>query len=102
MTKPRRLTPEEIAEAKEAANAKRRIRRLWSGDLTMQEICEEVGMPEDEFLAAAAALGLYDRPEPDVFIPTPEQIRLAAAQIRAGWSRAELEARRVAWRGRME
>ena len=102
MTKPKRLTPEEIAEAKEAANWKRRVRRLWAGDLTMQEICEEIGMPEDEFLAAAASLGLRDRPEPDVYIPTPEQIRLAAAEIRAGWSQAELEARRVIWRGRMD
>lgn len=102
MTKPKRLTPEEIAAAKDRANWKRRIRRLWAGDLTMQEICEEIGMPRDEFLAAAAALGLRDRPEPDVYIPTPEQIRLAAAEIRAGWSRAELEARRSVWRGRME
>lgn len=102
MTKKKWLTPEETAAAKEAANQKRRIRRLWAGDLTMEEICEEIGMPEAEFLAAAAALGLRDRPEPDVYIPTPEQIRLAAAEIRAGWSQAELEARRVTWRGRME
>lgn len=103
MTAPKNLTPEEIAEAKERANLKRRIRRLWTGDLTMEEIVEEVGMPEDEFLAIAATLGLHDRPEPDVYLPTPEEIRLAAAEIRRGWSRPELEARRCpSWRGMME
>jgi hypothetical protein len=103
MTKPKRFTPEEAAAAKESANLKRRVRRLWSGDLTLGEICEELSLGEREFLALASSLGLHDRPEPDVYLPTPEQIRLAAAEIRADWTRAELESRRVPLlRGRLE
>jgi intergrase/recombinase len=95
MTAPKRLTPEQIVEIKERANLKRRVRRLWAGDLTLDEICEEIGMLRDEFLALAATLGLTDRQEPDVYIPTVEQIRIEAAIIRSQWSQAELEARRM-------
>ena len=103
MTRKKRLSPQQISENKARANLKRRVRRLWAGDLTLPEICDEIGLPESDFLELAASLGLRDRPEPDVFIPTPEQIREAAATIRAGWSRAELESRRVAWwRGRLD
>lgn len=89
----RRLTPEEIAANKEVANRKRRLRRLWAGDLTMQEICEEMEMPLEALLAYAATLGLTDRVEPDVYVPTPAEIRQAAARIRFGWTQAEREAR---------
>ena len=95
MTAAKRLTPQQIADAKKAANLKRRVRRLWKGDLTLDEICEETGMPRDEFLALAASMGLVNRPEPDVYIPTPEEIRLSAAGIRAGLTQTELESRRV-------
>jgi intergrase/recombinase len=95
MTAPKRLTPEQIAEIKERANLKRRVRRLWAGDLTLDEICEEIAMERDEFLALAATLGLRDRQEPDVYIPTVEQIRIKAAIIRSRWTQAELEARRM-------
>lgn len=103
MTRPKIITPQQAAAAKESANLKRRVRRLWAGDLTLREICEELALGEAEFLALAAGLGLRNRPEPDVYLPTPEQIRLAAADIRAGWSRAELESRRMAGlRGTLE
>jgi hypothetical protein len=95
MTAPKRLTPEQIAEIKERANLKRRVRRLWAGDLTLDEICDEIGMPRDEFLSLAATLGLVDRQEPDVYIPTVEQIRIGAAAIRSQWTQAELESRRM-------
>lgn len=98
MTKPKNLTPEQIVEIKAAANFKRRIKRLWAGDLTLTEICEEIGMTEGEFLGHARSLGLENRPEPDVFVPTPEQIRMAAAEIRRGWPPDVLESRRVARR----
>lgn len=95
MTKPKNLTPEQIVEIKAAANFKRRIKRLWAGDLTLIEICEEIGMTEDEFLGHAKLLGLENRPEPDVYVPTLEEIRMAAAEIRAGWPPDVLESRRV-------
>jgi hypothetical protein len=98
MTAAKRLTPQQIADAKKAANLKRRVKRLWKGDLTLDEICEETGMPSDEFLALAASMGLVNRPEPDVYIPTIEEIRLAAASVRSGWSQTELESRRVVGR----
>jgi hypothetical protein len=75
------------------ANQKRAIRRLWKGDLTTQEICEEIGFTEGMLLAAAAVLNLPDRTEPDVFVPTQEMIRLECAKIRMTWTPAEREAR---------
>jgi hypothetical protein len=93
---------EEIEANRALANDKRKLRHLWKGELTLSEICDEMEMSEGELLAFADTLGLDDRPESDCFIPTPEQIRLAAAEIRAGWSPAELEARRMPWRGRLD
>lgn len=93
MAKKRRLTPEEKSANKDRANLKRRMRRLWSGDLTMSEICEEMAMPHEAVAAFAASLGLGPREEPDVYVPTPQEIRQAAARIRMSWSPAEREAR---------
>jgi len=93
--------PDQIAANRESANKKRKLRHLWKGELSFQEICEEMGMSPIALLAYAASLGLGERPEVEVYIPTPEQIRLAAAAIRAGWSPAELEARRTPWHGRI-
>lgn len=89
----RRMTPAELAAAKERANLKRRVRRLWAGDSTLAEICEEVEMTEDELREFATGLGLSERQEPSFFLPTPHEIRLATARIRAGWSQAERESR---------
>jgi hypothetical protein len=90
----RRKSPEEIEANKELANQKRKLRRLWSySDLSFEEVCDEMGMAAADLLAYAKSLGLEDRVEPLVFIPTPEQIRMAAAGIRAGWSEAERECR---------
>ena len=55
-----------------------------------------------ELLQFAEALDLPEREESAVFLPSPEQIRLAAAAIRAGWTRAELEARRMPWSGMLD
>ncbi len=92
---------EEIEANRARANEKRRLRHLWKGELTLAEICEEMEMGEAELLAFADYLELDERPEIDVYLPTPEEIRLAAAEIRAGWSAAELEARRMPWHGRL-
>ena len=101
MTK-RRLTPEELIVHKERANRKRQIRHLWKGELTDGEIAETMGLTLCQMLAFAESLDLPEREESAVFLPTPEQIRLAAAAIRAGWTRAELEARRMPWHGMLE
>lgn len=93
MSSRRRLTPEEIAAGKERANAKRRFRRLWAGDLTTQEICEELGWTLEDVHKFALSLGLTERVEPDVYIPTESEIRRAAAKIRMQWTPAEREAR---------
>ena len=87
------MTPEELSAAKERANQKRRLRRLWVSDSSLEEICEEMGMAEPVLRQYAAALGLTDRPDPDCYVPTPLEIKLAAAQIRMGWTQAERESR---------
>lgn len=87
------MTPEELKAAKEGANLKRRVRRLWAGDSSFCEICDEVGMDEPTLRAFAATLGLVDREEPECYLPSPEAIRLATAQIRSEWTQAEREAR---------
>jgi hypothetical protein len=97
------------------ANQKRALRRLWSGDLDLLEIaedltfstyiwmqageeCEATSFDVADVVAAAAELGLHERPQVEIFVPSPEQIRIAAAEIRAGWSEREREERRKgAW-----
>lgn len=98
----RRLSAEELAEHKERANRKRQIRHLWKGELTDDEIAETMGLTLGELLQFAESLSLPEREESAVYLPTPEQIRLAAAAIRSGWTRAELEARRMPWSGMLE
>lgn len=95
MTSPsrRRMTPEELQAAKERANLKRRVRRLWAGDSSLAEICDEVGMNEPALRAFAATLGLVERDEPECHLPTPEEIRLEMARIRFQWTQVEREAR---------
>lgn len=101
MTK-RRLSADELAEHRERANRKRQLRRLWKGELTDEEIAETMGLTIGELLQFAEVLNLPEREQSCVYLPTPEQIRLAAAQIRAGWSQAVLESRRMPWRGMLE
>lgn len=89
-----RKSPEEIQANKERANRKRKLRRLWSySDLSFDEVCDEMEMTADELRKYAASLGLGEREEPSVYIPTAEQIRVASAEIRSGWSQADRESR---------
>ena len=82
---------------------KRALRRLWKGEMTTDEIADEMGFTRDQLDAAVAFMGLPEREEPDVYIPTREEILLAAAAIRAKWTPAEREARRAsAWPARIE
>ncbi|NBT13418.1 MAG: hypothetical protein EBS56_07535 [Planctomycetia bacterium] len=89
----RRLTQDEIARNKARANEKRKLHRLWAGDSTFAEICEEMGMTAEAVREFADSLGLGERPEPEFYLPTPAEIRLAAARIRSQWTQAEREAR---------
>lgn len=86
---PPKLTP----EGKAAANRKRQFHRLWRSDCTLAELCDDMAMTEGEVRAFADALGLGERPEPEPYLPTPDEIRLQCAAFRAGWSQAEREAR---------
>ena len=97
------MEPEELAASKERANRKRQLHRLWAGDSSLDEICDDLGLTEDEVLELAQSLGLPPRQEPEFFLPTSEEIRLACAKIRAGWTQMERESRRsAAWSARMD
>lgn len=52
-----------------------------------------MGLDSESLRDYAATLGLHDRPEPDCYLPTESEIRIATAEIRMGWSQAEREAR---------
>lgn len=80
------------------ANQKRQLRHLWKGELTTQEIAEEMELSVEELQRAAAFLSLEPRIEPDVYMPTELEIKKAAAEIRSQWTAAEREARlNAAW-----
>jgi hypothetical protein len=76
-----------------AANRKRQFHRLWKSDATYEELCEEMQMTPEEVRAFADSLWLGERPEPNPYLPSPEEIRIECAKIRAGWSQAERESR---------
>lgn len=75
------------------ANQKRALRRMWPGDLTTEEIGDELGLTELELQAAVALLGLGERPAVSAYMPTEAEIRAACAAIRFKWTPAEREAR---------
>lgn len=97
------------------ANQKRALRRLWSGDLDLLEIaedlsfstylwsqageeCEVTTFDVAAVIEAARSLGLTDRPQVEIYVPSPEQIRVAAAEIRSRWTQREREERlKHAW-----
>ena len=80
-------------EGRAAANRKRQFHRLWKSDCTHDELCEEMGMTAVEVRAFADSLGLGDRPEPEPYLPSREEIRRECAKFRAGWTQVEREAR---------
>jgi len=75
------------------ANGKRRLRSLWIRPVTIEEISLEMDLSMSELARAAAMLGLPEREEPEVYMPTELQIKLAAAEIRASWTQQEREER---------
>lgn len=97
------------------ANQKRALRRLWDGDLSIEEIAEDLSLASGEWLRdgenvevvefgvdavmqAATSLGLGERPQIEVYVPTLSDIRSATAMIRSKWTQREREERlKHAW-----
>jgi predicted Zn-dependent protease with MMP-like domain len=78
----------------ETRKLRKKVKKLWKvSELTFDEICDELGMEPGELNRLAEEMDLGERPECDIYIPTPEEIRLRAAAIRANWTQAEREAR---------
>lgn len=95
------MTEEELAASKARANIKRGLRRLWSGDSSEEEICDELGIGMEELQALKVELSLG--PRQGFYVPSPARIRVECARFRASWSPAELDARiERARSGRME
>ena len=98
------------------ANQKRALRRLWEENLTLDEIASDLTFSTYEWREDAevtefdvpavlrAAMYLCLGPRPNVPPPpSQEEIRIAAAKIRAGWTQAERESRlRSAWGGTLD
>lgn len=119
----RRMTPEELLRSKVGANVRRSLRRLWAGDMEFAELCDAVQPSEasvqraidaisgyagppagevasdmtlaaEDVLALAKEMGLGERVEPECYLPSQEEIRMASARIRSEWSQDERDARR--------
>jgi hypothetical protein len=56
-------------------------------------LVQEMRLSPDAVASMAAEMGLGERVEPECYLPTPEEIRLATARLRSGWTPAELESR---------
>lgn len=56
-------------------------------------VAGEMQMTPEAIIALAAEMGLGERPEPDCYLPTPDEIRLETARFRSEWSQAERDAR---------
>jgi hypothetical protein len=75
------------------ANQKRALRKMWVGDLTLEEIQDDLGITAEELAEAVESLGLpADRP-PAAYLPSPQEIRQACASLRMNWTPAERESR---------
>lgn len=85
-----------------SANEKRKLRHLWKSDCPLDEIQEDMGFTAERLEEARLSLGLPPASEREckAYLPTPEEIRLAAAEIRSKWTQSEREERlRSAWGG---
>lgn len=86
------MTPEELAASLEGANLKRRLRRRWRSDASLDELASEFGVGSEELLRMADGLGLGPR-EAECYLPSPEEIRVECAKLRAKWTESERESR---------
>jgi len=75
------------------------IRRCYDDkSMLNDEIASDLDMSVEEFREACISIGLPHRSDPDIYVPTPQQILAAAAQIRSTWTNADREERlRSAW-----
>ena len=75
------------------------IRKYYNDrSVANDEIASDLDMSVGEFLEACEVIGLKRRKEPPVYKPSPEEIRMAAAEIRLNWTNSEREERlRAAW-----
>lgn len=89
----RELRRVEHQGAEERANFRRRFRRLWRGKLPFDVICERLDVEPGEAMEIAESLGLGERNAPDVYYPTPEEIRLKAAAMKGKWTPDERDYR---------
>lgn len=69
------------------------LRWYASQDITNEEMASDLGMSIFEFYEACTDVGLRPREEPDIYIPTQEEIAAACAEIRLGWDEETVEAR---------
>ena len=56
-------------------------------------MASDLGMSLYEFYEACTEVGLKPREEPDIYVPTQEEIAAACAEIRLGWDEETVEAR---------
>ena len=62
-------------------------------DADVDALVQEMRLSPDAVAAMAAEMGLGERVEPECYLPTPEEIRLATARLRSGWTQSELDSR---------
>jgi hypothetical protein len=56
-------------------------------------VANEMSLTAEAVVSLAKEMGLGVRPEPDCYLPTPDEIRLETAKFRSEWSQAERDAR---------
>lgn len=62
-------------------------------DVRPEDVVDQLSLSPEQIRALADEMGLGERTEPECYIPTPEEIRLATAKILAGLSPGERESR---------
>jgi len=60
---------------------RRRLRRLWQGESTTEEIASELGLTEGEIAAVAEMLGLPERTISEVYLPSAMDPRHPMSEI---------------------
>ena len=69
------------------------LRWYASDEVTNEEMASDLGMGLAEFYEACTEVGLRPRVDPDVYMPTPEDIERETAKISLAWDEETVEAR---------